>query len=219
MEDVDDVHAKILWNYLRLTQELTPADIVLCFGSPDVRVADRAADLLLTGYAPRILFSGGYGRGTSGVFEKPEAHLFAERAIARGVRPEMVLVEDSSTNTGENIVLSRAFLEEKGLTPKTAIVVHLPFMERRVYATVRKQWPELTVTVSSPQISYEEFPNETIPRELLIAVLVGNLQRIIEYPKLGFQAPEEVPEEVMGAFRALIEAGYTSELMKAPSAG
>ena len=32
-------------------------------------------------------------------------------------------------------------------------------MERRTYATFKKQWPEADCLVTSPQLSYEEFGN------------------------------------------------------------
>ncbi|MFC9654217.1 YdcF family protein, partial [Streptomyces sp. NPDC056937] len=39
------------------------------------------------------------------------------------------------------------------------------------------------------------------------------LQRVIEYPKLGFAIEQEVPEDVHGAYESLIRDGFTSRLM------
>jgi hypothetical protein len=45
-------------------------------------------------------------------------------------------------------------------------------------------------------------------------MLVGDLQRIIEYPARGFAIAQEVPGTVTGAYRRLIAAGYDSRLMR-----
>ncbi len=43
--------------------------------------------------------------------------------------------------------------------------------------------------------------------------MVGDLERIREYPKLGFQVEQDIPEEVWQAFERLIEAGYDKHLL------
>lgn len=214
MNDKIHTYARILWNYNHLNHVLKPSDILICLGSHDLRVADHTAKLYLEGFAPTVLFSGGYGRGTSGVFSAPEAQLLAERAVSRGVPESVILVEDKSSNTGENILFSKSLLEERGMSPRSAILVQKPYMERRTYATCKKQWPELDILVSSPQISYEKYPNEHISREECINIMVGDTERIIEYPKLGFQITQEVPELVLEAYKKLIEFGFTDQLMK-----
>ena len=44
-------------------------------------------------------------------------------------------------------------------------------------------------------------------------MLVGDLQRVIEYPARGFAIAQDVPADVTGAFQRLITAGYDSRLM------
>ena len=83
------------------------ADVILALGSHDLRVPDHAASLYLSGIAPLIVCTGGYGKMTEGAFPKPEGVLFAERCVARGVPAEAILVEDRAANTGENFSLSR----------------------------------------------------------------------------------------------------------------
>ena len=83
--------------------DLQTADLIWALGSHDLRVADRVAELWHAGMAPLVVMSGGLGNFTEGVFEKPEADLFAERAIELGVPEEVILIENRSTNTGENV--------------------------------------------------------------------------------------------------------------------
>ncbi len=193
---------------------LAKADCIFVLGSHDTRVADRAVDLFFEGYAPYILFSGGYGNFTEGVFTKPEADLFADIARERDVPEENILIENKSTNTGENIQFSQKLLRERGLVFKSFILVQKPYMERRTYATFIKQWPGMECVVTSPQLSFETYPTDEIPKEKVINIMVGDLQRIREYPTLGFQIPQEIPEVVWNAYESLVHAGYTSHLMK-----
>lgn len=44
--------------------------------------------------------------------------------------------------------------------------------------------------------------------------MVGDLQRIKEYPKQGFQIEQEIPDEVWRAYEELVKLGYTQFLMK-----
>ena len=61
------------------------ADVLLALGCHDMRVPEHAAALYLSGAAPLIICSGGYGKMTKGAFSKPEGVLFAERCVEKGV--------------------------------------------------------------------------------------------------------------------------------------
>jgi hypothetical protein len=47
----------------------------------------------------------------------------------------------------------------------------------------------------------------------IIDHLVGDLQRIVEYPKQGFAIPQPVPASVRAAYQRLVGAGFTSRLL------
>jgi hypothetical protein len=82
-------------------------------------------------------------------------------------------------------------------------------MERRVYAAFKAQWPELDITVTSPKLTFDEYCNYEMGMEKVIHIIVGDLYRIIEYPKLGFQIEQDIPDDVMKSYRSLQQAGYT----------
>ena len=105
-------------------------------------MAKRGAELYLQAWAPLLIFAGGHGAITRQLWSEPEADQFAAIAIEMGVSTECILVENRSTNTGENVLFTKQLLAEKGLDPRTFIVVQKPYMERRSYATFRKVWPE-----------------------------------------------------------------------------
>lgn len=208
-----DSEAKILWNYLKIDDKLEKADCILALGSRDLRIAERGAELFLAGWAPLLIFSGGIGRLTPPEWNKSEAEMYADIALKMGVPRDKILLENQSTNTGENILFSKALLEEKGINVQKIILVHKPYMERRAYATLMKQWPGKEVFCTSPQSDYDTYPNTDVPREEMVNIMVGDFQRIKEYPAKGFQIPQEIPAEVEVAFKSLVEAGFTKYLI------
>jgi uncharacterized SAM-binding protein YcdF (DUF218 family) len=208
-----DHFAKIVWDYMLMHQELRPMDAIFALGSNDTRVAERAAELYLQGYGKYIICAGGNGKGSD--FSKPEAEVFSEVIINQGVPAEKIILESNSTNTGENVVFVKRLLKEKGLNFRSFLLVQKPYMERRTFATFRKQWPEPECIVTSPQLSYEEYTgNDVVFKERFMNVMVGDLQRIREYPKLGFQIEQEIPEEVWQAWEELIKLGYTKYFLQ-----
>ena len=206
--------AKKLWDYHHLNHELEKADCILALGSHDLRVAQRAAELFLQGWAPFIIFSGGLGNLTKGFWTRPEADLFAEVAVKMGVPANNILIENKSTNTGENILFTQQLLAEKNLIPDSFIVVQKPYMERRSFATFKKHWPDKKLMVTSPQLSFEEYPTPEITMDLVINIMVGDLQRIKFYPGKGFQVHQEIPADIWEAFEKLVLEGFSRHLMK-----
>jgi uncharacterized SAM-binding protein YcdF (DUF218 family) len=211
--DVDKL-AQIVWNYHLLHHPLEKADCIFALGSNDTRVADRAIDLFIQGYAPYIIFSGGVGILTKDIFNKPEAEIFADIAMKKGVPREKILIENKSTNTGENVEFTKRLLTEHGLDFNSFILVQKPYMERRTYATFMKVWPGKKFIVTSPQIAFKDYPNDIITKEMAINIMVGDLQRIKIYPEKGYQIYQEIPDKVWSAGQKLIELGYTKHLIK-----
>ena len=207
--------SQIIWDYHHVNHALTPADCILVLGSHDTRVAERGAELFLQGYAPLLVFSGGLGRLTDGMWDEPEADKFAQIARDMGVPADKILTENRSTNTGENIALTHALLKKHTIPVKRMILVQKPYMERRAYATFMKQWPggQVEISVTSPQISFADYPNHEILQEEVINIMLGDLQRIRIYPPKGFQIYQDIPDDVWNAYQQLIQKGFTSHLM------
>jgi uncharacterized SAM-binding protein YcdF (DUF218 family) len=208
-----DILAQKIWDYHHLNHRIEKSDAILVLGSHDLRVAERGAQLFLEHWAPLLIFSGGLGNLTRGVWDQPEADRFAEIAVRMGVPPSAILIENRSTNTGENIQFTKALLATLHLDPQKFILVHKPYMERRAFATFRKVWPGKQALVTSPQISFEDYPNHEIPKREVIGIMVGDLQRIRFYPTKGFQIPQEIPPGVWAAGQKLIQLGYSQNLI------
>ncbi|MEC7521491.1 MAG: YdcF family protein [Myxococcota bacterium] len=103
-------------------------------GRPSVslaRRAERAAALWLEGRAPRVVTTGGVGD-----HPPSEARAAADVAIARGVDPSAILLEERSTTTRENAREARALLESEGVDARRVLVVsdsYHCFRARRIF--------------------------------------------------------------------------------------
>ena len=149
--------AERIWDYHHMHHTLERADAILVLCSHDTAVADRGADLFLDGWASLLIFSGGQGAITRRLWSEPEADRFAGIARARGVPADSILIENRSTNTGENVEFTRRLLAGRGLDPAAFILVQKPYMERRAYATFRRVWPDAQVILTSPRLSMDEY--------------------------------------------------------------
>jgi uncharacterized SAM-binding protein YcdF (DUF218 family) len=219
MTDIDSAAQKI-WNYMLLHQPLKKCEAIFILGSRDERAAEYGAKLFLEGYGDWLIISGGSAHhgdllevhwGASS-----EAEHFADIAANLGVPRDRMILETKAENTGQNILFTHALLGRKRLSFESLLLVQKPYMERRTYATFKKQWPgeSIDIVVSSPPITYDNYFDEKNPKEDILNVMVGDLQRIIEYPKLGFQIAQDVPEDVLVAWKFLVDAGYTKHLMR-----
>ncbi|HEV8083198.1 MAG TPA: YdcF family protein, partial [Chitinophagaceae bacterium] len=82
------------------------------------------------------------------------------------------------------------------------------------YATFKKLWPYKKLLVTSPQMSFKNYPTSSIPLEKVINIMTGDLQRIKLYPGKGFQIYQDVPAVVWDAYEKLIGAGFSEHLIK-----
>jgi len=204
--------ARTIWDYHHLNHRLEKADVIVAMGSHDLRVAEWAARLWLDGWAPWLVCSGALGNLTRHLWKRTEADLFAETAARLGVPRERILIEDQSTNTGENILFTDRLLKSRGIKSERLILAHKPYMERRAYATARVYWPRQQLFVTSPPIAFEDYPNAEIPQEQMINIMVGDLQRLRDYPAKGFMIPQEIPSSVLAAFERLVALGFNRHL-------
>jgi uncharacterized SAM-binding protein YcdF (DUF218 family) len=211
--------AERIWHYHQLNHELSAADAILVLCSHDLGVARRGAQLHLDGWAPLLIFSGGLGAITGTLWSEPEADQFARIALEMGVPPDRILIENRSTNTGQNVLFTRTLLEARQIHPRKFIVVQKPYMERRSYATFRKLWPEKELLVTSPRVSFDEYLKKYSHAELsaddVVSIMVGDLQRIRLYPARGFQIEQDIPPDVWSAFEELVATGYDRHLITA----
>ncbi|GAB2974124.1 YdcF family protein [Streptomyces pseudoechinosporeus] len=204
---------QLLWDYQQMHHEPRPCSVGIGLGSHDLGVADTTVDLYRRGMMPLIVFTGATSRTTQDRMPRGEAEHYRDRAVELGVPADAILVEPRARNTGQNITLSRALLEERGVSVSSALLVSKPYEERRAYATARKLWPEVEFVSASTPMTLPEYIDSIQDARLVIDMLVGSLQRLLIYPAQGFMITQDVPDEVIRAYERLASRGFTSRLV------
>ncbi|KJY83161.1 hypothetical protein TW81_09100 [Vibrio galatheae] len=198
-------HIERLWSYMQLSDKIEKSDCIFVLGSNDVRVAEHAAQLFLEGWADKLIFSGGIGRLTEGVFESTEAQTFAHIARDMDVPADCIIIEDQASNTGENVRFTYNLTQTLGIELRSFILVQKPYMERRTLATFSKQWPAPyeRIYVTSPKCEFCDYFNEDIDIETTVTAMLGDFERVKNYPALGFQTEQIIPQEVEESYLVL----------------
>jgi len=209
--------ASALFDFNQLHHELRPCSVGIVLGSHDPGVADVTAALFHRAVFPLIVFTGANAPTTRDRFPGGEAVHYRQRAIELGVPPEAILIEPAATNTRENIEFSRQLLAVRGIHPESAVLICRPYQQRRAYATCRQVWPALDVICASDPRPLDDYLHVIGDPGFVISMMVGDTQRVIEYPKLGQSVPQEVPRPIEAAMERLIAAGFTARLLPAPS--
>lgn len=212
--------ARILWDFHRLGMPYGSAGVILGLGSFDPAVAEHGAVLFLEGRATWLMFTGGLVDRQDSLkppWSAPEAQVFREIALKRGVPAGAILTESRSQNTGENFRFSLAQLRERAIPIEAMIIVTKPYVERRARATAMKELGTIGFAMTSAPCSFDEYCFQRFEPARIVNLMVGELQRIAVYPTLGFQASEAIPAEVWRAYDRLIAAGYTRHLLREAS--
>lgn len=201
----DEDLLQIIWDFMMVESPLAYADVIIAGGCTDMGVARHAAELYHAGFAPKLVCTGYQQAG----LDKPEAELFADVALSLGVPESAILREPLAVNTGQNIVLSQALLAEHGITPKTVILVHKPYMSRRFLATAEAQWagPKPTFIIRHEPISRVAYTLRQGRGEVFHKVL-GDFQRMRPYAKKGFQSEQIIPGDIQQAYDTLVWRGH-----------
>ncbi|MGH3452072.1 MAG: YdcF family protein [Haloechinothrix sp.] len=202
-----------LWDYHNMHHQLRPVDVCVGLGSHDLGVATYAAELFHQGVFPLIVFTGANAPTTVGRFPQGEAIHYREHAIELGVPAGAIWIEPNARNTGQNIEFTRKLLADEGVEVCSVLLISRPYQQRRSYATCRKLWPDVDVICGSRPLPLDQYLATIGDPSFVVDMLVGDTQRVIEYPKRGFAIEQEVPDAVLAAYQRLIEAGHTSRLI------
>lgn len=203
------IHAERIWNYFSSFNSVAKSDLIVVCCSYDLRVCDHACDLLKQGITEKIIFSGFQSRWTKTLWTEPESEVFLKRALENGLSKEQIIVESGATNIGENIGLSRLLAP----SAKKVVFVTKPNTLLRVKLTIPIQWPDIHFFTSCPEIKFPTDISNVVGLFGLISEMVGDVQRIIEYEKLGYQVGWQLPEEIAVSYDYLKNNDFTHCLM------
>jgi len=119
--------------YLSPQDSLTKADVIVAIsgGDTDARTAE-AVRLYKEGWGANIIFSGAAQDPTG----PSNAKAMAEAAIASGVSPSAIALDEAATNTRGNASGSGAII--KSAKYHSVILVTSPYHQRRAYIAFRR---------------------------------------------------------------------------------
>lgn len=219
-----------LWDYLRVQTARpslisgSPADtLLMVLGSPDLAVANHAADLLKRDVAHYAVISGGcLLPGT--MSPKVEADEIAELIEAQGIARNRLLRERESRNTSDHFWKTRVLLDGRPDVlggenpPKFVVLLPTPIAERRALATGRNRWFYSEFRIDGIPESYRHYMERMRDRRAAaLSRMVGEIERILTYPTLGYMTEPDVavPPEVRDAYRRL-RRNFDARLIQAP---
>lgn len=210
--------ARVIYDYHFLRDSARPADYIVALGTNDLRVAEHAAHLFHQGFARSIVCTGGVahqGDLLATAWPQAEALMYRDVLLDRGIPEQAIIVEPRATNTAENFRFTR------GLIPKaTSILVAVkPFMQRRARATIEVEWPGIAHSLSSPDLTLDQYFTPELPPDRIIHILMGDLQRLWIYGRKGWSTPQHFPAEVVDAFHQLAREGWTQHLVPTTDSG
>jgi len=174
----------------------------------------------------KIFLLNAYLININNIDEKNEAELLSIIAIHMFHIPEeKILIEDRSTNCGQNADFSRDLLGKGHFDIKTAILVQDPLMQRRAFETFAYSWkqqnvrcqftnwpvfkPKLLMTRTGPKIIGGQLPGQW-DIERYISMILGEMKRLYNDlsgygPKgAGFIDHVSIPTPIVVAWQRLL---------------
>ena len=204
--------ALLLYDWLAMREDLpsSAADAVIGFGHFDLGIPRRCAEIVRQGLAQHVVFTGGIGAGTADL-GRSEADAFREVLLkeAPGLA-DRVVVENRSTNTAENIRFTEDLLRRDhpalafGEGIRSVLLVATPCRQRRVRQTWEKLRPDVPAHNAPPPITCEQMAALYAAKgQSFTAQLLGEWERLRDYPARGWIVDSPIPPEIDAAAKAL----------------
>jgi len=224
---------------LSLSPAVLRADVLVLCGSAVLAAIDIAATAFQNGLADRLLVSGGVGHSTPYLRQavretprygdvpthaRPESAIIAEILRRHHAVPDTaILIEDESTNCGENAEFSVELLKLTPLRLRSVLLLQDPTMQRRTHECFRRSLRDACgVRVSSyapfvptvhdldAQYVHDEDGRAAWSMGRFTALLLGEIGRLRDdeqgYGPRGadFIDHVDIPGNVMDAYQRLV---------------
>ena len=165
------------------------ADLLFIFGTStiDGEVLESVVRNCQKGCFPKVLVTGLSGRlyDETG---KPVAHIMRDELIARGVPSDLILVQDRSTNTLEDVAFSLDVLEKHSISPESIAFLCKAHHSGRCLRTLKKFFPSQTLVPITYVAKYEGVKiskADWYQHKVSRGRVYGEYLRIIEYTRRG----------------------------------
>ena len=172
-----------------VASEPQPTDLLFIFGTStiDSDALESLARDCQQGRFPKVMVTGLSGRLYSET-GKPVAHIMRDELIARGVPSDVILVQDKSTNTLEDVAFSLDVLEKHDISPESIAFLCKAHHSGRCLRTLRKFFPSQTLSPITYLAEYDGIKvskEDWYQHEVSRSRVYGEYLRIIEYSKRG----------------------------------
>ncbi len=129
------------------------SDLLFCFGYSEPN-AEWLLNIARQEWAPWILVTGKHP-ATEPQANPGESHLFRQILVEGGIDRRIILVEDRSTNTLENVLFGKEILAERGIEPKSILAACKSHHAGRAVRTLKKQFPDAAISCIVWDPSYD----------------------------------------------------------------
>lgn len=199
--------ARIVWDYLVISDPPEKADAIFVFGSQNPQVPIHAAKLFKKNLANKILVSGNSPLLKEALSAEPEAITFSRKMLELGIPEEAIILETAARHTGDNVALGMAKLMGSGLTIKHLLLVAKPPHMRRCVATFAKQFPDIRVSACPPPLEMRHLFEDSLtvrPNENPLLRLAEEVERLKKYSEMGYIQHVEIPTPVQASADLII---------------
>jgi uncharacterized SAM-binding protein YcdF (DUF218 family) len=212
------------------------ADLLILLGGSIAHGCEVAGKAFLDGIAKQLMIVGGEGHTTpflrSVITEKypniltknrMEADIIADFFHEKyALSKDDFWIEKESTNCGENALFALKLAKEKGICPRTVILMQDSSMQLRMDATFRKEWREWKtefigyasyrahIIIENNQMIFADNPLWGMwSLERYITLLLGEIPRLHDTPSgygpngKNYILHIDIPNEVIQAFEDL----------------
>ena len=190
VEDLSTEEIEHITQTVFVPSDLHPAaDLLFIFGTStiDSDALESVARDCQRGRFPKVMVTGLSGRLYSET-GKPVAHIMRDELIARGVPSDLILVQDRSTNTLEDVAFSLDVLEKHSISPESIAFLCKAHHSGRCLRTLKKIFPSQTLVpityvavYDGVKIAEEDWYQHKVSR----GRVYGEYLRIIEYTRRG----------------------------------
>ena len=189
VEDLQPEEIEHITQTVFIASESQPADLLFIFGTStiDNDILESVARDCQRGHFPKVMVTGLSGRLYSET-GKPVAHIMRDELIARGVPSDLILVQDRSTNTLEDVAFSLDVLEQHNISPESIAFLCKAHHSGRCLRTLRKFFPSQTLSPVTYLAEYEGVKvskADWYQHEVSRGRVYGEYLRIIEYTRRG----------------------------------
>ena len=189
VEDLSPEEIEHITQTVFVASESQLTDLLFIFGTStiDNEILESVARDCLQGRFSKVLVTGLSGRlyDETG---KPVARIMRDELIARGVPSDIILVQDRSTNTLEDVVFSLDILEQHSISPESIAFLCKAHHSGRCLRTLRKFFPSQTLSpvtylaeYDGVKVSKADWYKHPVSR----GRVYGEYLRIIKYSRRG----------------------------------